>query len=117
MAGLTPRGRPRRRETSMTDDHTRSDPRLPLRCTVAWPRPHVCVVRLDGELDMATAPFLADHLRDRTAARPAELVVDLGGVTLLAAAGLTLILAAMRNDGGIHGRLHLVGVDGNRPVE
>jgi anti-sigma B factor antagonist len=75
------------------------------------------VAHLAGELDIATAPVVADHLRRETATRPAELLLDLSGVTHLAAAGLALIVAAMNNDRGIHGRLHLVGVSGNRPVE
>jgi anti-sigma B factor antagonist len=77
----------------------------------------VCVAHLAGELDMATAPFLAEYLRRQTAIRPTDLVLDLGGVTLLAAAGLALIVTAMNNDSSIHGRLHLTGVTGNRPVE
>jgi anti-sigma B factor antagonist len=75
------------------------------------------VTHLAGELDMATVPFVAEHLRRHTADRPAELVLDLGEVTHLAAAGLTLLVAALNDDDGIHGRLHLVGVIGNRPVE
>lgn len=97
-------------------DFTRSDG-LPLRCSASWPLPGVCVVHLAGELDIATAPVLADYLREQTARRPAELVLDLGAVTLLAAAGLALILSAARNDSGIHGRMHLTGVTSNRPVE
>jgi anti-sigma B factor antagonist len=98
-------------------DFTRSDGLLPLRCTASRPRPDVCVALLEGALDMATAPFLEDHLREHTATRPAELVLDLSGVTLLAAAGLTLIVTALHNDNDVHGRLHLIGVTGNRPVE
>ena len=75
------------------------------------------MVHVVGELDIATVPFVADHLRRETANRPAELLLDLTGLTHLAAAGLALIVAAMNNDDGIHGRLHLVGVTGNRPVE
>jgi anti-sigma B factor antagonist len=99
------------------DDFTRSHGLLPLRCTASRPLPHVCVAHLWGELDMATAPLLADYLHEQTATRPTELVLDLGGVTLLAAAGLALIVTVLNNDGGIHGRLHLIGVAGNRPVE
>jgi anti-sigma B factor antagonist len=98
------------------DDFTRSSGLLPLSCTASRPRPHVCVAHLAGELDMATAPVLAEYLREQTAAGPTDLVLDLGGVTLLAAAGLTLILEALNNDNGIHGRLHLTGVTDNRPV-
>jgi anti-sigma B factor antagonist len=90
---------------------------LPVRCTTSRPRDDVCVAHLAGELDIATAPVVADQLRRETETRPAELLLDLSGVTHLAAAGLALIVAAMNNDSGIHGRLHLVGVSGNRPVE
>ena len=99
------------------DDHTRSSRLLPLRCTASRPRPQVCVAHLEGELDMATAPIVAEHLREHTATRPTELILDLGGVTLLAAAGLELIVRARNNNDGIHGRLHLIGVTGNPPVE
>lgn len=89
----------------------------PVRCTTSRPRPDVCVAHLAGELDMVTAPLVADELRRQTATRPAELVLDLGGVTHLGAAGLTLLVVATGDDGGIHGRLHVVGVTGNRAVE
>jgi len=87
------------------------------RCTVRFPRSDVCVVHLGGELDMATVPVAADCLRRQTAARPRDLVLDLAGVTLLAAAGVTLLVTARDNAGGIHGRFHLTGVSGNRHVE
>jgi hypothetical protein len=38
-------------------------------------------------------------------------------VRFLAAAGVTLIIDALRDDRGIHGRLHLLGVAENPPVE
>lgn len=98
-------------------DFARSEGLPPLRCTTSRPTPHVCVAHLDGELDMATAPFLADYLRSETAMCPADLVLDLSRVTLLAAAGLALIIRALHNESGIQGRLHLTGVTGNRPVE
>jgi anti-sigma B factor antagonist len=97
-------------------DFTRSDGLLPLRCTASRPRPHVCVAYLACELDMGTAPFVTEYLREQTGTRPADLVLDLSGVTLLAAAGLALIVNAHKNEDGIHGRLHLTGVVGNRPV-
>lgn len=101
----------------MTDDRAGSPGLLPLTCTVSRPRPHVCLVHLVGELDIATAPLLGAHLREHTADRPAELVLDLDAVTLLAATGVGLIVGAARNQDGVHGRLHLTGVIGNRPVE
>jgi anti-sigma B factor antagonist len=96
-------------------DGTRSDG-LPITVAVHWPRPHVCLVQLAGELDFATVPSLAAILREQTQPGPAHLVVDLAGVRFLASAGVGLILSAMRNDEGIRGRLHLLGVHGNHLV-
>ena len=104
-------------KASTMNEFIRSEGLLPLRCTASRPLPGVCVAHLTGELDMATAPLLAQYLREQTATRPTELVLDLGDVTLLAAAGLALIVTALNNDQSIHGRLHLTGVAGNRPVE
>ena len=92
-------------------------PPPPIRCTTSTPRPDVRVLHLAGALDIATVPVVADCLRQVTASRPAELLLDLAGVRHLSAAGLALIVAAAKGEGGVHGRLHLVGVTGNRPVE
>lgn len=99
------------------NDVTRADGLLPLRCTVSWPRPHVCVVQPAGELDIATVPVVVRCLQEQTAGRPTELVLDLGGITLLSAVGVALIVDAQHGDRGIHGRLRLTGVTGNRAVE
>ena len=96
-------------------DATRSDG-LPITVAVHWPRPQVCLVQLAGQLDMATVPVLAGLLREQTRPGPAHLVLDLAGVRFLASAGVGLILSAMRNDEGIRGRLHLLGVCGNHIV-
>jgi anti-sigma B factor antagonist len=98
-------------------DVTRSDGLLPLRCTANWPRPHVCVVHLAGDLDIATVPVVARYLQEQTGSRPTDLVLDLGAVTLLAAVGVELIVDAQHDDRGIHGRLRLTGVTGNRAVD
>jgi anti-sigma B factor antagonist len=84
-------------------------PETPLLVATAWPRPDVCLVRLVGELDMSTAPLVRDRLAEQTAARPAYLVLDLAAVELIAAAGISLLITALRNEHGIHGRLHVVG--------
>ena len=98
-------------------DVTSSDGLLPLRYATSWPWPHVCVVHLAGDLDIATVPVATRYLRDQTVTRPTELVLDLGGVTLLAAAGVAMILNARHDDRGIHGRLRLTGVSDNRAVD
>jgi anti-sigma B factor antagonist len=76
------------------------------------------VVRIGvaGELDMATAPQLRAYLVDKTASRPAYVVLDLSGVTFLASHGIALLLEARDGREGIHGELHLTGVAANQSV-
>ena len=48
---------------------------------------------------------------------PVKIVaVVVVAVIALAAIGVGLIVCALRNDRDIHGRLHVIGVHGNRPV-
>jgi anti-anti-sigma factor len=98
-------------------DFKRSDELQPLTMTTSWPRPNVCVVQLAGDLDSTTAPELTDYLRKQTAAGPTYLLLDLTSVTFLAAAGITLIMNAQRNNEGIRGQLHLVGTTDNSFVK
>jgi anti-sigma B factor antagonist len=100
----------------MATDSTRSDGLQALTMTTSWPRPNVCLVRLTGELDIATAPLLADYLREHTAGAPAYLLLDLAAVKFLAAAGITLIVTALRSQQGIRGQVHLIGVTDNPSV-
>jgi anti-sigma B factor antagonist len=97
------------------NDAIRSDG-LPITISDHWPRPSVCLVRLAGELDSATAPPLIGFLRDTTVRNPAHLVLDLAGVRFLASAGVGVIMSALRNADGIRGLLHLVGVTDNPAV-
>jgi anti-anti-sigma factor len=97
------------------NDAIRSDG-LPITISDHWPRPSVCLVRLAGELDSATAPPLIGFLRDTTVRDPAHLVLDLAGVRFLASAGIGIIMSAQQNADGIRGRLHLIGVTDNLVV-
>jgi anti-anti-sigma factor len=97
-------------------DSTRSNDLQPLTMTTDWPRPNVCLVELAGELDIATAPLLAEYLREQTTSTPTYLLLDLAAVNFLAAAGVTLIVNALRNNHGIHGQLHLIGISDSLPV-
>jgi len=90
---------------------------LPLQCRASRPRAGVCVVQPVGDLDIATAPVLAECLRAQTADHPEHLVLDLTAVRFLAAAGVTVIMGLLRGDGGVRAELHLLGVHDNRPVE
>lgn len=96
-------------------DSIRSEGLLPLTVIMSRPGPDVRVLRIAGELDIATAPLLTDHLRERRGTARELLVLDVSEVTLLAASGVGLIVDAHRARGA-HGGLHLIGVTGNRPV-
>jgi anti-sigma B factor antagonist len=87
--------------------------RPPMRIATSRPGPDVCLVAPAGELDMATAPLLREHLRRETSCRPPHLVLDLTAVEFISAAGITLIVDAKRNDDGIHGRLQVVTPPGS----
>jgi anti-anti-sigma factor len=88
----------------------------PLTMATEWPRPGTCLVSLAGELDMDTAPLLADYLREQTSSGPAHLLLDLAGVELIAAAGVNLVLAVLRNECGVRGQLRIIGLPGNKRV-
>lgn len=60
------------------------------------PRPGVRLLRPVGEIDMATAPELRAALGPPPADAP-DLVVDLGEVTLLSAAGLGVLVDCRRS--------------------
>jgi anti-sigma B factor antagonist len=50
------------------------------------------VVMLAGELDMATAPDLADVLESLVAGGPGEIVVDLAGLSFVDSSGLAVFV-------------------------
>lgn len=77
----------------------------------------VVLVEIVGDLDMHTVPQAMAFLTQATAATPRHLIIDLSGVTFLGSSGLALLIAAQSGHDGIHGRLHLLGVIGNHPVE
>lgn len=68
----------------------------------------VPVVRVTGEIDVATAPELRGHLVDHEGADEAVVVVDLSGVTFLDSTALGVLVGSYRRltDGG--GSLRLV---------
>jgi anti-sigma B factor antagonist len=61
---------------------------------VQHPAHGVCVLAVNGELDMLTAPLLSDCLREQVAASPAHLIVDLQMVRFLGSSGLDCLLNA-----------------------
>ena len=78
---------------------------------------HAVLVEMLGELDVQTAPQAKAFLTQATATTPRHLILDLTGVRFLASAGIALLIAAQSGQDGINGRLPLLGVTGNHPVE
>jgi anti-sigma B factor antagonist len=52
------------------------------------------VLSVSGEVDMLSAPRLAEAIHTALAASPAALIVDLSKVDFLASAGMTVLLTA-----------------------
>lgn len=71
----------------------------------------VCVVVVDGELDMLTAPQLEACVREQLAAVPTDLILDLEAVRFVGSNGLSCLLRvrelAQQTTGA---RLHLAGL-------
>jgi len=63
----------------------------------SWPRRDLLIVSVAGEVDLVTAPVLADELR---AAGVRTLVVDLSEVSFLGAAGLSVLHASAGRERG-----------------
>ncbi|HWR49268.1 MAG TPA: STAS domain-containing protein [Pseudonocardiaceae bacterium] len=88
-----------------------------LRLTVAHPTVGTCVVTVDGELDMLTAPLLDTCIRHQLAAVPKHLILDLQPVRFLGSTGLSCLLNARELARQTTGtQLHLAGL-ANRLVE
>lgn len=70
----------------------------------------VCVVTVDGELDIVTAPLLEACVREQLAAFPTHLILDLESVRLLGFSGLDCLLQARELAQQTTGaQLHLAG--------
>jgi anti-sigma B factor antagonist len=68
----------------------------------------VAVVEVRGDLDTMTARGFEGWVRDRMAGR-ADVVLDLGGVTFLASAGIAVLMGLQQEAGRQGVRLHLTG--------
>jgi anti-anti-sigma factor len=62
--------------------------------TVEFPEQGICVVRVSGELDLATAPAFDVVIRDVLATRPKQLVADLSSLTYINSSGMHVLLRA-----------------------
>ncbi|PZS22767.1 MAG: anti-anti-sigma factor [Pseudonocardiales bacterium] len=70
----------------------------------------VCVVTVDGELDMVTAPLLEACLREQLATGPTHLVLDLQPVRFMASNGLNCLLRIHELAQTTGVQLHLAGL-------
>jgi RNA polymerase sigma-B factor len=66
----------------------------PFAVMVDEPNPAIVVVSVVGEIDKLTEAPLHDHISSVLATRPAQLIIDLGGVSFLGAAGLSVLISA-----------------------
>ncbi|KAA5834638.1 STAS domain-containing protein [Saccharopolyspora hirsuta] len=68
-----------------------------LRLAVEWPASGVVVVRIGGEIDLATVPRLTELIRQRlTAAALRTVVLDLSEVSFASSAAVELLLHVQR---------------------
>jgi anti-sigma B factor antagonist len=81
-----------------------------LSLTVEHPANGVCVITVDGELDMFTAPLLEACLREQLCTNPRHLIVDLQPVCFLASHGLNCLLQARENARTTATQLYLAGL-------
>lgn len=81
-----------------------------LELTVERPVSGVCVVTVNGELDMFTAPLLEACLRDQLSTEPSHLVVDLEQVSFLDSKGLNCLLQTREAIQITTTQLHLAGL-------
>ena len=73
------------------------------------------VVRLHGDLDLASQTELTDAVRKAFNRQPATLVLDLEGLTFMDATGIHLAMTADRRARSMH--IRLVIIPGPLPVQ
>ena len=88
---------------------------VPFEVTEDEVRPGVRRVRLEGELDLASAYAFDRRLLDVEQTRPRMIVVDLGGLTMLDSAGLARLVSAQRR--ARRGGWKLVLLRGGRAIQ
>lgn len=80
----------------------------PLRLTATIVGDGIVVIAVSGELDMATAPQVTTFMRQATTSGTHTIALDLSAVTFLGSSGIQMLVAALADDRGVHGRLHLI---------
>lgn len=77
------------------------------------------VLTVEGDVDLATASTLAQHLDNAISVQPSAVVVDLSGVDFLASVGMSVLIAAREKAHHV-GSILVVVADGpttRRPME
>ncbi|HEY2203059.1 MAG TPA: STAS domain-containing protein [Pseudonocardia sp.] len=82
----------------------------PLTVRFSHVRPSIGLCEVEGEVDVATAPWLRSQLHAALGHRPAHLIVDMCGITFFSAAGLRVLRETSEECAGP--RLALVERDG-----
>ena len=70
-------------------------------------------LRVRGELDIATAPRLAEAVASQLSQQPQAMVVDLTGTTFLDSTALGVLIGTVKRLRARDGRLTLVNTDAN----
>ncbi len=73
-------------------DHSETGRRPLLSYSTTHPEPGVAVVTISGEMDLATAPSMADELDAVRRTAPERLVVDMSAVAFLSSTGISALL-------------------------
>ncbi len=63
--------------------------------------PDTIVLKVGGEIDMATAPAFENAVRQALAERPATLIIDLSRARFFSSAGIAVLMFAHRNSDGV----------------
>jgi len=75
------------------------------------------VLQVRGELDLVTAPQLAQAVQTQLSASPSSLIIDLTHTTFLDSSGARQLALAARHAGGSGTVLRLLCPAGNKPVQ
>jgi anti-sigma B factor antagonist len=68
------------------------------------------VLPLEGEIDLHVSPGIAVSLYEMIAKQPAQLLIDLSGVTYVDSSGLAVFIEAMQRVAKYGGKFGLVGM-------
>ena len=69
--------------------------------------PHACVVRLQGELDIAECPALEDALEEAERSQADRLIIDIDKLTLIDSTGLGVLFNASHRSASNGNRLQI----------